>query len=73
MLFRSISYKGSVTNITNPSGTIVLKENMAWQSLDGKWMKVYGFADGHAELHTEPSGNFDEWEKQHTVLPPSNQ
>jgi prepilin-type processing-associated H-X9-DG protein len=51
----------------------VLKEKQAWQALDGKWKKTYGFADGHAEIHMEPSGNFDDWESQHTISPPPNQ
>jgi hypothetical protein len=64
-----IVYAGSITNITNAPGTIVLREKHASQTLDGKWRKTYGFADGHAEIHTEPDGNFDEWESQHMVPP----
>jgi hypothetical protein len=61
----------SSTNIESPSTTIVLREKQAWQSPAGNWLKGYGFADGHAEIHTEPNGNFDEYEKKHTVLPPN--
>jgi len=68
-----IAYQGSITNIANPANTLVLKEKQAWQALDGKWKKTYGFADGHAEIHMEPSGNFDDWESQHTISPPPNQ
>ncbi len=68
-----IAYQGSITNIANPSATIVLKEKQAWQTLNGNWMKTYGFADGHAEVHTAPNGNFDDWENQHTTSPPQNQ
>jgi len=64
-------YQGSIANITNPSETIVLKEKQAWQALNGKWMKTYGFADGHAKVQTEPNGNFDDWENQHTISPPN--
>ena len=64
-------YQGSITNIANPSTTIVLKEKQAWQALNGKWMKTYGFADGHAEVQTKPNGNFDDWESQHTISPPN--
>jgi prepilin-type processing-associated H-X9-DG protein len=66
-------YQGSTTNIANPSGAIVFKEKQAWQMLDGKWLKTYGFADGHVETHTEANENFDHWESQHTALPPPNQ
>ncbi|MGA2244776.1 MAG: sigma-70 family RNA polymerase sigma factor [Verrucomicrobiota bacterium] len=68
-----IAYQGSIAGITNPATTIVLKERQAWQASSGKWFKAYGFADGHSELHTEPDGNFDEWENQHTVSPAANQ
>jgi prepilin-type processing-associated H-X9-DG protein len=40
------------------------------QVRDGTWQKTYGFADGHAEIHTEPDGNFDDWESQHIIPPP---
>jgi hypothetical protein len=66
-------YQGSTTNLADPSATIVLREKSAWQSSDGKWMKTYAFADGHTEIHAEPSGNFDDYENQHTVAPPPSQ
>ena len=65
-------YQGSMTNIADPSATIVLKEKQAWQSIDGKWLKVYGFADGHAVVKSEPSGNFDDFESQHMAVVPAN-
>lgn len=58
---------GSITNIANPSATIVLKEKQAWQTPNGGWFKAYGFADGHAEIHKEANGNFDDFENQHTI------
>ncbi len=64
-------YQGSITNIVMPAETIVLKEKQAWQSFSGKWMKTYGFADGHSEVHTEPNGNFDVYEKGHMILSPN--
>jgi len=66
-----IVYQGSITNIANPSTTIVLKEKQAWQMISGNWVKTYGFADGHAETHRAPGGNFDDWESQRTVSPPN--
>jgi myosin heavy subunit len=65
-----IVYQGSM-NLTNASQIIVLREKQAWQALNGKWMKTYGFADGHSEVHTEPNGNFDDWENQRLIAPPS--
>jgi len=65
-----IVYVGSLTNLTNTAGTIVLREKAPSRTRDGKWQKTYGFADGHAEVHTEPDGNFDVWESQHIIPPP---
>jgi outer membrane murein-binding lipoprotein Lpp len=65
-----IVYQGSVNSIADPATTIVLK-GKPWQSLDGRWKKAYGFADGHAEIHAEPNGNFDEWESHHIASPPA--
>jgi hypothetical protein len=57
----------SASNIESPSTTIVLREKQAWQSSAGNWLKSYGFADGHSEIHTEPNGDFANYEKNHTV------
>jgi hypothetical protein len=62
-----------LTNIPNPSSTIIVRENQARQMPDGKWVKVYGFADGHSEAHAEPDGNFDAWEKARMISPTPNQ
>lgn len=64
-----IIYKGSLTNIANPSSAIVLQEHEAWPTYDGKWAKVYGFADGHAQLITQPTDDFSSFEQQHSVSP----
>jgi RNA polymerase sigma factor (sigma-70 family) len=64
-----IAYQGSMSDIANPSGTIVLKEKRPWLATSGEWMKTYGFADGHSEIHTEPDGNFENYEKDHSALP----
>jgi RNA polymerase sigma factor (sigma-70 family) len=66
-------YSGSSTAITNPASTIVLMEKQAWQTVDGSWMKTYGFADGHAEIHKQPDGNFADWESQRIIQPAPNQ
>lgn len=58
-------YQGSIFKIKNPGQVIVVREQQPWQGVDGSWFKAYGFADGHAELHKSPDGNFDEWERQH--------
>jgi myosin heavy subunit len=61
-----MTYQGPWKNLTSPSSTIVVRETQAWLR-NGKWLKAYGFGDGHAELHTEPNGNFDDYEKERIV------
>ena len=63
-----IVYRGSLQAITNPATTIVIRELQPF-SFNSRWAKTYGFADGHTEVHAEPSGNFDAWEAQHTMPP----
>jgi RNA polymerase sigma factor (sigma-70 family) len=64
-------YQGSHESIKNPATTIVLREKEARQAPDGRWQKAYGFADGHAEIHTEPTSNFDAYEKERIVPQPA--
>jgi len=54
-----------------PNG-IILREKVARQTPDGKWERVYSYADGSAWYQTSDDGNFDAFEQQHTI-PPSNQ
>lgn len=65
-------YGGNFRAVNNPASTIVIRERESWQHPNGKWFKTYGFADGHSEIHTEPDGNFEEWEKARLPVPPSN-
>ncbi len=65
-----IVYHGPLSNLANPASAIVVRSLQPWQS-NGKWAKAYGFADGHAEVHSFPDGNFDEWEQQHVAVPKS--
>ncbi len=64
------TYQGSLRKIPNPGQVIVIREKQAWQGADGGWLKSYGFADGHAEVHKSADGNFDEWEKAHAAPAP---
>jgi hypothetical protein len=65
-----ILYQGSITNIAAPAQVAVLREKQARRTYDGKWLRAYGFADGHSEITASPDGNFDAWEKRHIVAPP---
>jgi hypothetical protein len=64
-----ILYQGSLDALPNPmtNGIIVIRSD-PWQTTDGKWTRVYGFADGHCEAHSEPNENFDDWERQHSAV-----
>ncbi len=65
-----IVYQGSWRDIKNPMKVVVVREKQARQMPNGKWSRTYAFADGHSELHSEPDGNFEAWEKEH-ILPPA--
>ncbi len=62
-----IVYHGSMANIANPASAIVVRSLQPY-TWHGKWAKAYGFADGHAEVHSDPNGNFDDWEQQHVPV-----
>lgn len=68
-----IAQVGSLTGISNPSSAIIIQEREAWPTYDGKWAKVYGFADGHSELVTKPNDDFTGFEQQHRAEPARNQ
>jgi RNA polymerase sigma factor (sigma-70 family) len=56
---------------TNLGSIILIREYLAWPTYDGKWGKVYGFADGHSEPIILSDGNFTAWEQQHVVSSPN--
>jgi RNA polymerase sigma factor (sigma-70 family) len=51
--------------------SIILIKSPAWLSSEGKWVKTYGFVDGHAQINREPPEGFDAYEQQHMVAPPN--
>jgi RNA polymerase sigma factor (sigma-70 family) len=60
--------RGTVESVRDPGNAIVFRENQARRSPKGEWVKVYGFADGHVEAHTEPDeAGFTTWEKGRVV------
>jgi hypothetical protein len=63
-----IVYRGTQQGISDPGKTILFQEKQARRSPQGEWVKVYGFADGSAHIHTEASeANFAAWERARTV------
>lgn len=65
-----ILYHGSLDQFTNSATTIglIVIRSDPWQERDGKWTRVYGFADGHCEAHSEADRDFDAWERQHSAV-----
>jgi RNA polymerase sigma factor (sigma-70 family) len=71
-----IVFQGSPSTLEKPQDTIVLREKEAWETAPtadrkGKWAKMYGFADGHIEIHQERENDFEAYEKQHLFPPPT--
>ena len=60
-----IFYQGPIAAVTNPATVIVLRETEAQPTPNGNWVRTYGFADGHSEVHSAADGNFAPWEQQH--------
>jgi RNA polymerase sigma factor (sigma-70 family) len=71
-----IVFDGALKRVKNPSDIIVLREKEAWETISSenghRWARLYGFVDGHIEVHSEPENNFEAYEKQH-MMPPSDQ
>jgi vacuolar-type H+-ATPase subunit I/STV1 len=59
------------TNSQDASTKIILREQNPFRATDGKWARTYGYGDGHVEIQISNDGNFDDYEKQHMVLPPN--
>jgi RNA polymerase sigma factor (sigma-70 family) len=68
-----IVYRGPATNIAHPDLVVVLRERQPSRTYDGGWMRAYGFADEHSEIHYSTDGDFMAWEKQKIIGPPLDQ
>jgi hypothetical protein len=63
-----IVYRGETEGAFDPGKTILFRDKQPRRSPKGEWVKVYGFVDGTARIHTEPDEvNFDAWEQQRIV------
>ncbi len=67
-----IVYQGSQNDLTNiPLRRVALiRERQPWLTPDGKWARVYGYADGAAEM-VESDDDFQSWDAQHIIPPQS--
>jgi RNA polymerase sigma factor (sigma-70 family) len=59
---------GGNQDSANSDQTILLREKTSRKSPDGKFVKAYVFADGHAELISSPDDDFAALEKQRGLL-----
>ena len=62
-----VVYKGPLNQSQDPGRTIVIRERQAEQRTDGTYTRIYGFGDGHVEIHKTPDGNFEDWERERMV------
>ncbi len=62
-----IMYQGSLAELSNAPAIIIIREKEPWQTPDGSWVRAYGFADGHSEIHKATDGNFEAWEAKHMM------
>jgi RNA polymerase sigma factor (sigma-70 family) len=62
-----IVYAGRLDEIQDPARTLVLREREPRLSLEGKWTRAYGFADGHSEIRSQPTEDFTAWEQERMV------
>jgi hypothetical protein len=46
---------------------ILIRQKDPWRNSDGKWVKAYSFCDGSGRLISVANGDFDSWERAHTV------
>jgi len=63
--FMNVGLKANNQN----AGKMILRERKSFRTTDGKWVRIYGFGDGHVEEQISDNGSFDAYEQQCTFLP----
>lgn len=59
---------GSAVSAVDRVKTILFRDKQTRCSPTGEWVKIYGFVNGHVEVHTEPDeAGFAAWEADHMV------
>jgi len=64
-----VLYQGKLRDVPNAANTIVLRGTDTWQN-NGKWARIYAFADGHVEVANVPDNDFSAWENRHNIVNP---
>jgi prepilin-type processing-associated H-X9-DG protein len=58
-----------LSTLPRPSSTIVLREKNIWKGNNGRWNRIYAFADGHVVVAQSDSQDFSAWEEGAQKLP----
>jgi hypothetical protein len=74
LLLHSFQFVPGAQLMGAPAGALVLREATLHGRPNGKWARVYGFADGSViEVTDDDVGeDFDAWEKQHLAQSPAS-
>jgi prepilin-type processing-associated H-X9-DG protein len=65
------SFSSSLKDIAQLTQTIIAREGAVCNFRQPGSAKTYLFADGHTEIHSASDGNFEAWEKERLVAPPT--
>jgi RNA polymerase sigma factor (sigma-70 family) len=57
-------YRGSLTNVQDPSRTILMREKEPYHAKDGRWKRVYVFANGLGGVEWTDDGDFERSERE---------
>jgi RNA polymerase sigma factor (sigma-70 family) len=71
-----IVYQGTIAGIykyAHSDRIILVRERQPWRNIDGKWVMTWSDLHGGGHVYCPADGNFDAWEKQHTVQPETQQ
>ena len=65
-------YQGSYNELTNVpwQEVALIRERQAWPTPSGKWARIYVTANGDVKV-VESDDNFQSWEAEHIIPPPS--
>lgn len=55
-------YQGSLTNLVDPSRTILMREKESFRAADGRWTRIYVYANGFGSTRWSDDGNFKDVE-----------
>jgi len=61
--------RAALAKYAHPGNLILIRQTEPWKNTDGKWAKAYAFTDGSAQIISVVDGDFEAWEKLHTVPP----